>query len=395
MRILVADDDPIQRHRLETAISGWSYDVTCVPDGERAWEALRDQSRYSILITDWTMPNLDGTDLCRRLRAERRLRYLPIILLTSRHNEKDMIEGINAGADAFISKPFIPSQLLAQIQVANRILDLEERLAGQLEEVRLSNERLENDLVAAAAVQCSLLPQVSPKIRGVNFSWVYEACERIGGDMFNFFRLDETHVGMYVLDVSGHGTSAALQSVSLSHVITPFDQQGGVLKRADGRAGRYELASPAEVARHLNQRFQMIEKSGQFFTFLYGVIDVPTRSLRYVSAGHPGPIVVSTDGARSYDKSGGIPVGIASNAAYEEGQIQLGAGDKLVFYTDGVLEARNAMGEEFGLERLMRTLSTAGGDIAHTVRTLESRLGDFAGDVPQRDDVTIVGAHLI
>ena len=87
----------------------------------------------------------------------------------------------------------------------------------------------------------------------MDFEWSYEACESLGGDMFNIFRLDERRVGMYVLDVSGHGPSAALQSVTLSHVLTPFDQQGGILKRISESSGRYEVTSPAEVARRLNR----------------------------------------------------------------------------------------------------------------------------------------------
>ncbi len=215
MRVLVADDDRLQRGLLETALSAWGYDVTCVDNGMRAWELLQGGSKFSVLITDWVMPELDGVALCRRLKEEPRDPYLPVILITSREDPEDMVEALDSGADAFLKKPFDPSQLLAQIRVAERILKLEERLAEQLRELRIVNARLESGLTAAAAVQSSLLPEVSPKIHGVDFEWSYEACERLGGDMFNIFRLDERRVGMYVLDVSGHGPSAALQSVTL------------------------------------------------------------------------------------------------------------------------------------------------------------------------------------
>jgi sigma-B regulation protein RsbU (phosphoserine phosphatase) len=395
VRILVADDDPIQRDLLAVALSDWGYDVTSVKNGSLAWEALHGESDFSILITDWMMPELDGVDLCRRLRAERRARYLPIILLTSRDLKGDTAEGLNSGADAFVSKPFDPTQLLAQIKVAERILDLEERLAGQLEEVRLANERLERDLAAAAAVQLSLLPEVSPKIPGARFAWVYDACDQLGGDMFNIFRLDETRVGMYVLDVSGHGTSAALQSVSLSHTITPYDQQGGVLKRTDGKGGRYEVVPPAEVARNLSRRFRMVEQSGQYFTFLYGILDVSTGRVRYVRAGHPGPIVVSNGEAYCCEKSGGIPIGILPDAEYEEAEIQLSPGDRLIFYSDGVLETRNEHGDEFGSERLLNSLSTEDAGIGEAVAGLKKRLDDFGGNEPHHDDVTIVGLETL
>jgi sigma-B regulation protein RsbU (phosphoserine phosphatase) len=394
MRVLVADDDPIQRDLLQTALSGWGYEVVCVDDGIRAWELLQGPSQFSVLITDWVMPELDGVSLCRKLRREARAPYLPVILLTSRENSEDMVEALNSGADAFLTKPFSSPRLLAQIRVVERILKLEERLAEQVRELRVANARLESGLTAAAAVQSSLLPEVSPKIHGVNFEWSYEACESLGGDMFNIFRLDERRVGMYVLDVSGHGASAALQSVTLSHVLTPFDQQGGILKRINESSGRYEVTRPAEVARQLNREFPLIERSGQFFTFLYGILDVETRVVRYVKAGHPGPIVVSRDGVRCLEKGGGIPIGILPDAEYEEEQLELSPGDSLVFYTDGVLETLSVQREVYGLDRMIQSISEAEGGIAERLRALRLSLDAFGLGEPPRDDVTFVGLEV-
>jgi sigma-B regulation protein RsbU (phosphoserine phosphatase) len=305
-----------------------------------------------------------------------------------------MVEALNSGADAFLTKPFGPARLLAQIRVAERILNLEQRLAEQLQELQIAHDRLESGLTAAAAVQSSLLPEVSPKIHGVDFEWSYEACERLGGDMFNIFRLDERRVGMYVLDVSGHGPSAALQSVTLSHVLTPFDQQGGILKRINESSGRYEVTNPAEVARRLNREFPLIERSGQFFTFLYGILDVETRVVRYVKAGHPGPIVASRDGVRCLEKGGGIPIGILPDAEYEEEQLELSAGDSLIFYTDGVLETFSARREIFGLDRMIQSIAEAGGGIAERLRALRLSLDAFGRGEPRRDDVTFVGLEI-
>jgi sigma-B regulation protein RsbU (phosphoserine phosphatase) len=394
VRVLVADDDPIQRDLLQTSLLGWGYEVVCVDNGMRAWELLQGPSQFSVLITDWVMPELDGDVLCRKLREEQRDPYLPVILISSRESSEDMIEALNSGADAFLKKPIDPGQLLAQIRVAERILKLEERLAEQLRELRIANAWLESGLTAAAAVQSSLLPEVSPKIHGVAFEWSYEACEQLGGDMFNIFRLDERRVGMYVLDVSGHGPSAALQSVTLSHVLTPFDQQGGILKRINESSGRYEVASPAEVAHRLNREFPLIERSGQFFTFLYGIFDVETRVVRYVKAGHPGPIVISRDGVRCLEKGGGIPIGILPDAKYEEDQLELSPGDGLVFYTDGVLETLCVQGEVFGLDRTIQSIAGAGGGIAERLHALRLSLDAFGLGSPQRDDVTFVGLEV-
>jgi sigma-B regulation protein RsbU (phosphoserine phosphatase) len=212
--------------------------------------------------------------------------------------------------------------------------------------------------------------------------------------MFNIFRLDERRVGMYVLDVSGHGPSAALQSVTLSHVLTPFDQQGGILKRVGGRFGRYEVTSPVEVARRLNRQFPLIERSGQFFTFLYGILDVETRVVRYVKAGHPGPIVASGNRAHCLEKGGGIPIGIVPDAEYEEEQLTLSPGDSLIFYTDGVLETLSARGGAYGLGRMIQTLAEADGGISERLRALQLSLDAFGLGAPRRDDVTFVGLEV-
>ena len=132
------------------------------------------------------------------------------------------------------------------------------------------------------------------------------------------------------------------------------------------------MVPPVEVARRLNRNFPLIEKSGQFFTFLYGVLDVESLVVRYVRAGHPGPIVANQDAVRCLEKGGGIPIGIMPEAEYEEERIQLAAGDSLVFYTDGVLETLNRHGEAFGLDRLVRCLTDARGGISEQLRITAS-----------------------
>ena len=166
----------------------------------------------------------------------------------------------------------------------------------------------------AAAIQRSLLPEAPPQIPGLVFAWFYRACKQVGGDMFNVFRLSEDHVGVYVLDVSGHGTSAALHSVSLSQVLNPFPQQGGIMKRAGADGSPSTVTSPCEVAAELNRRFPLVAQSGQYFTFLYGILDLPTLRFCYVRAGHPGPIAVSRGRARFHDEGGGVPIGVVDDA---------------------------------------------------------------------------------
>ena len=397
MRILVADDDRFSRTLLSDLLEAWGHEVVSVSDGEEAWRLLHGEMDFSLLITDWVMPSVDGLELCRRVRARTQARYLPVIIVSSLAETEHLIKGLDAGADAFLTKPVDAGMLRAQLRVAWRVVDLEESLQAKMTILEEANARIQRDLTAAAAVQRSHLPNETLELPAVQFAWVYDACEALGGDMFNVFRLDEDHVGLYVLDVSGHGTSAALLSVSLSRVLIPFPQQGGILKRPIDEPPYYELVQPAEVAAELNKRFQMIQESGRYCTFLYGLLHLPTNSFRYVSAGHPGPIETSDRGALSHDAIGGIPIGVQQDAEWVEGEIQLQPGSQLIFTTDGVFEARNSEGEEFGESRLLGVLDNSedGPTIESTVHRLHKQMLEFADGEAPHDDVTIVGVGLL
>ena len=397
MRILVAEDDRLSRTVLEDLLHSWGHEVVTVEDGREAWQLLQEDADFSLLITDWIMPEMDGLELCRRVRDRSSARYLPIIIASSLAETDHLIQGLEAGADAFVTKPVDPGTLRAQMCAARRVVALEETLEAKVARLEEANQRIERDLEAAAAVQRAHLPSESLDLRAAQFAWVYDACEAIGGDMFNVFRLDEEHVGLYILDVSGHGTSAALLSVSLSRVLIPFPQQGGILKRRTDRPPYYEIVPPAEVAGELNKRFQMIQQSGRFCTFLYGILHLPTRTFRYVSAGHPGPIETTAGGPLCHDAVGGIPIGVDEEAVWGEDEIQLRPGSQLIFTTDGVFEARNRDGEEFGESRILGLLDTSEerSSIETTVQGLHKHMLDFADGQAPHDDVTIVGFGLI
>jgi sigma-B regulation protein RsbU (phosphoserine phosphatase) len=392
VKVLVADDSVLWRQRLGELLPAWGYAPICVDHGAQALAALQRDPEIAILLTDWVMPEMDGLELCRRVRRMERSRYLPIVLLTSRDGKGDLTEALNAGADAFVRKPFQEPELLAQIRVVERILRLEDRLDNQISVLRSAKDRLDRDLADAAAIQRSLLPEAPPEVPGTDFAWFYRACKQVGGDMFNVFRLGSDHVGVYVLDVSGHGTSAALHSVSLSRVLNPFPQQGGILMEGAGNGAPTRIAQPSQVAAELNRRFPLIEQSGQYFTLLYGILEVSSRRFRYVRAGHPAPVAVSGHSARSLDTGGGVPIGVTADAHYEDEESHLAPGDSLLLFSDGLDETRNDQGEEFGMERLLQTASrSVPNGIRAAVEGLRLHVEEFRKLEPQRDDITIVG----
>lgn len=395
MRILIAEDDPISSKVLQMHLEKWEYEVRVAPDGMDALDALQGDKNISLLITDWKMPRMDGLELCRLARGLQRKSYLHIIMLTAKGDKRDLLDGMEAGADAFLTKPFDPAALRAQIRVAERVIKLEQLSAGQLKEISRAHARIKRDLEAAAHIQQSLLPQDLPQVPGLVFSWVFDSCDEVAGDTFNVFRLDENHVGVYILDVSGHGVQAALLSVTLSRVLTPLPQTTGFLKRITEERPHYEISQPREVIRDLNERFPVLGQSNQFFTFLYGILHLPTRVLTYSRAGHPYPILIRNGQASVVRGGQGPPIGFTLDAEYDQQQLELRTGDQVLFYTDGICEARDEQRDHFGEERMLQALGSASTQgIEQAVKALHRQVLEFVGPSPRMDDISMVGFEL-
>ena len=220
-------------------------------------------------------------------------------------------------------------------------------------QLEAANRSIRQDLDAAAAVQRSLLPAVLPEIPGLRFAWEFSPCQELAGDFLNVLPLDDHHVGLYILDVSGHGVAAALLSVTLSHFLSPVADRSFLYRAVPERPGTYRVAPPSEVVARLNQHFRSDPQTMQYFTMVYGVLDLATRDLCYVTAGHPGPVQVRRDAAPIVLESGGLPVGLLPEASYEERTVRLEPGDRLYFATDGLTEAENSAGQDFGAEKLL------------------------------------------
>lgn len=392
MRILLVDDDRASLRLLERILQRWNYDVVTANDGLEALQFLEENPNLTLLITDWAMPRLNGLELCRRARQQEREMYLHIIMLTVREDKCDELECLKTGADAFLTKPFDPHELEVHLKVAERVIALENKLAGKVHELHDAHEALQREIEAAGQIQRSLLPTVSPKIQHIDTAWSFQSCTATAGDMLNVVRLDEHHLGMYILDVSGHGCQAALLSVSLSRVLNPYPQQGGILKEFTNTGRRYRIPSPAEVAADLNRRFPVMRQSGQFFTFMYGILNIHDLSFTYTRAGHPRHIHHRAGDLLKHDDPSAVPVGILEAPEYTDHHITLAPGDMVLFLTDGFEEAKDKEGIEFGRERLENLLKhRTVWEVRQAIKQVASELDDYTKGVDQLDDMTMVG----
>jgi sigma-B regulation protein RsbU (phosphoserine phosphatase) len=396
MRVLIADDDPISRHLLHRTLQQWGYDVTVARDGTEAWRYFEERD-FPLVISDWVMPGLDGLELIRRIRSDPRPGYAFVILLTAHTNKGEVVEGLAAGADDFVTKPFDRDELRVRLRTGERVLRLEQALLEQNRILRERNEDMVADLRMACEVQQALLPQgypsfpahVPPERSKLRFCDRYRPNGAVGGDFFDVLALSDTRAGLFICDVMGHGVRAALVTTMVRALLEGF--RGGT-----DDAGRFLTELNREMLGILGQASVPV-----FLSAFYATMDTETGELRYANAGHPSPLLLR----RVEDEVAplplvpgmpGPPLGVRHQATYSTASITLARGDLLVLFTDGLFEVNGPDQEPFGEERLQaavrRRLSLPAG------RLFDELLGEvqqFSAGRGFADDVCLVGMEVI
>jgi sigma-B regulation protein RsbU (phosphoserine phosphatase) len=396
MKILIAEDEQIPRQLLQFQLQQWGHSVVVAENGRVAWELLQKHD-CQLVISDWEMPEMSGIDLIRKIRETHRDGYVYAILLTSKSERSSVIAGLTTGADDYLAKPVNKDELQARLQPGLRILELEQRLAERHRELEVrnclladANTKMKRDLDAAAQIQQAFLPGRIQDIPNVQFAWHYSPCTELAGDMLNVMRLDDDHVGMYLLDVSGHGVQAALMAVTACRYLSSHKDASSVLwERRDGSA-EYHLASPAAAAAQLNDRFVSQCLTEQYFTLVYGILNQRSGQFRYTVAGHPSPVHVARHSFPVFLSGDGFPIGVAETD-YEEHAIQLNPGDRLIFYSDGVTECMNVSEELFGNSRFLRSLQPpTDHSLDSTLSRILTHIKSWSGTAPFHDDISMI-----
>jgi phosphoserine phosphatase RsbU/P len=394
MKILIAEDERITRRNLQRHIENWGHEVVAAENGAIAWQLLQEQN-IPIVITDWEMPEMNGLALLRKIRERTNSSYIYVILLTSKSEKDDIVEGMEAGADDFLSKPFDKNELRVRVRAGIRIIELEQHLEQRNNEITSANERMKNDLDAAAQLQQSLLPSSSLDIPGVSVCWGYEPCEELGGDILNVIPLDDKHIGFYIADVSGHGVPAALLSVTINSVMDAEKGQTTLLMNQETKNSSANIVTPAEVAVKLNNQFQMEKLNGRYFTLCYGVLDIETLEFQYVPAGHPPILKVSRDGIIEELPGRNLAIGWFPEATYEQETVQLEKGDRLYLYSDGIPEAMNNESKQFSDKRLQEFLvNKSKKPLKQNVAELIEAVLEWSPLSHPKDDVSILAIEI-
>ncbi|MBN1510096.1 MAG: SpoIIE family protein phosphatase [Sedimentisphaerales bacterium] len=299
-----------------------------------------------------------------------------------------------AGGDLSQQVDFMGDFSKAFNSMTHQLQEAFARIDRQNQDLSQANLRMKQDLDAAARVQRTLLPEGFPNVQGWRFAWSYRPCDELAGDALNIIRINDRLIGLYLLDVSGHGVPAALLSVAVTRSL--HSPQAGAASLVAGPGTNPEAVGPAEVVSRLNSLYPMESNGGHYFTMIYGLLDVRTRQLRFTVAGHPGPILATSgEPPRRLDVRG-LPIGMIESARYDEAVVELRPGDRLYLHSDGLNEEINAQREEFGDERLLNAVANSGAlGLDEVVESLVQSVVVWRGEDHLRDDVSILAIAVV
>jgi sigma-B regulation protein RsbU (phosphoserine phosphatase) len=269
---------------------------------------------------------------------------------------------------------FTPFHEQALVTLASHVAVAIEN-ARLYERVVAAEAKLDRELKIAREIQYSLIPDKFPEISGITFAAEYRPARILGGDLYDFFLYDDDLVAMAIGDVSGKGAPAALLGALTS----------GILRTRAGR--KY---SPAEMLRLVNNSLRQRVIEGRFMTLCYAVYDGKTHRLRFSNSGAPAPILCKHGKAEILHVEG-FPLGMFDNSEYQEAEVTLEPGDTVLFYTDGLSEARDMRGEEFGSLRLREVLEDNHAlEPRKLIERIFNHLEKFCVDSRKSDDQTIL-----
>jgi phosphoserine phosphatase RsbU/P len=383
-RILIADDQQDVLDALRLLLKGHGYAIETVNSPADLLAAVRCQE-FDILLIDLnyardTTSGREGLDVLSRLKEI--ADAPPVVAMTGWATVGLAVEAMQFGVSDFVEKPWTNTRLLEILskQVGlgrerreSRRLAAEEARAREAAMLHLQEQ--EREIAEAKAIQEKLLPREIPQMPGYEIASAWQSARLVGGDYFDILPLDEKTLGICIADVAGKGMPAALLMSNLQAAVRGLSSPS---------------LPPNVLCNRLNSIVYRNTESDRFITFFYAHLDGPARLLIYANAGHNAPLVVRADGTHERLHEGGAVLGVFDSRNYELGSAQLAPGDRVILFTDGVTEACNAAGEEFGEARLLHLLEDHRASPADELQTkILAAVAKFSGSRWQ-DDATLV-----
>jgi two-component system sensor histidine kinase ChiS len=370
-RILVVDDEPVNLQILINQLTKEKYSVQFLTNGEEAISAIESGAEFDLVLLDVMMPVISGFDVCKKIREKYSAHELPVVLLTAKNTKEDIIAGLTMGANDYITKPFDKEELLARVK---NYISLKKAAEEQKKFIAVKQE-----LEIARNIQLSILPGTLPQMNCLSIKAKYEPMMEVGGDFYDFLQIDEHRIGILIADVTGHGVAAALIS---SMVKIAFYMSHD------------RIDDPAALLSKINSSlFEHIY--GRFITAFYIFIDTKEMKALFSNAAH-WPIYIQNrhSGEISEHTIRGRLIGINREENYRNQAVNLKNGDRLILYTDGLIEERDKTGELLGEDRFVEMITENSGKpparlIDETFMNLYNWSGSFnSGGL--EDDATMI-----
>src|SRR6516225_8541500 len=334
--LLVVDDNPSHIHVVDSILKD-DYRIRFATSGAKALDLAKAQPQPDLILLDVMMPDMDGYEVCGLLKASEETRDIPVIFLTLKMEVADETRGFEVGAVDYIHKPFSPP--IVKARVKTHLALREAHLALSEAHKRLARQLIviNNELEMARQIQLAILPVETPKTQELDIVARYIPMSSVAGDFYDFIVLDEKHLGVLIADVFGHGLPSALIASMLQ---SAFAAQSA------------HASDPVRVLSELNRALYGKFRS-HFVTAAYIFLDMEKSSVNYAGAGHP-PLLLwrKSSGSVVEVLENGIFLGPFHNSTYSAVPLSLEAGDRIILYTDGIVEVKNSSREEFGMERL-------------------------------------------
>lgn len=391
--VLVADDEGLSRGLVVRALEMAGFRCRQCADGTAALaEAERDTP--ALLLLDFDMPGLDGTEVCRRVRAhaDPTVASLPIIMMTGLTGEEQEVRCLESGADDFVSKPVNLAVLRARINTHLRLRALRRQLETQNAELARWRAELERDLESARLTQQAIIPSRLPALTGWELATYYQPKIQVGGDIYDWLPLPDGRWLFWIADATGHGTAAALLTT---------------LTKLLFRHAAAQSSSPAEILRLVNNDLRQIFRGRPLMTAMAAALDPLTGELSFAGAGHPPLFLIRGEEGRSSSVavveerfSQVPPLGLRIAADPVEEETELALGDVLLLFTDGFYglppaggDADDPDGRRLELDALRRFAGEAAveaPDAEGLMAGLLDRVRTYAGRKEFPDDLAAV-----
>lgn len=340
---LVVDDSRAQLKTMAMFLKRWGYTVIEASSGTEALDVVRMRS-VDLILSDWMMPGMTGPEFCEQFRQLESEAYTYFILLTSKTEKHEVAQGLAAGADDFLSKPVNVEELRARIAAGARIQRMQSELSEKnrllssaLDELQGFYDAVDRDLIEARNLQQSLVPERFRHFNRADVSLLLRPSGHVGGDLVGVFRVSETRIGIYSIDVSGHGIASALMTARIAGFLTGASPDKNVALTIDD-FGLYSMRATEDVCADLNRMMLEEMETEHYFTMVIADCNLRTGEVRMTQAGHPNPLIQRADGSTHFVGEGGLPIGLIPGAEFTSFTVKLAPGDRLLVFSDGFTE---------------------------------------------------------